>query len=42
MSGVSGNTCPPSTIIVCPVIKPASRLARKTAAYPISSGFPKV
>src|SRR3546814_13590458 len=31
---------PPSMTIVCPVVKPPARLARKTAAPAISSGSP--
>jgi len=41
-SGDSGSTCPPSTTIVCPVMNPASSLARNSAAWPISSTVPSL
>ena len=36
----SGCTCPPSTTIVCPVMYPASSVARNSAAKPMSSTLP--
>ena len=41
-SGDSGRICPPSTTSACPVMKPASREARKATAWPMSSGVPSV
>src|SRR5262249_6689035 len=36
----SGSTWPPSTTMVCPVMYPASSVARNSAAYPTSSTVP--
>src|SRR5262249_11604943 len=36
----SGSTWPPSTTMVCPVMYPASSVARNSAVYPISSTVP--
>lgn len=39
-SSVSGRICPPSTMMPCPVMYPASGEARKTAAAAMSAGRP--
>src|SRR5205807_4211704 len=39
-SSDSGRTWPPSTTIVCPVMYPASSLARNSAAWPMSATVP--